>query len=77
MSAGTWKDSDLTRPKESNETLLRGPLLIEAQKWFDRRSQDLSNQEQKFISASAGRKKNGLPERRKNDRSANLKLFSA
>jgi hypothetical protein len=52
MSAGTWKDSDLTRPKESNETLLRGPLLIEAQKWFDRRSQDLSNQEQKFISAS-------------------------
>jgi hypothetical protein len=31
---------------------LRGPLLIEAQKWYDHRSQDLSDQERKFISAS-------------------------
>ena len=40
------------RAKESDEALLRGPLLIEAQKWFDQRSQDLSDQERKFISAS-------------------------
>jgi hypothetical protein len=40
------------RAQESDEALLRGPLLIEAQKWFDRRSQDLSDQERKFISAS-------------------------
>jgi hypothetical protein len=40
------------RAEESNETLLRGPLLIEAQKWFDQRSQDLSDQERKFVSAS-------------------------
>jgi conflict system STAND superfamily ATPase/WD40 domain-containing protein len=38
--------------EESDETLLRGSLLIEAQKWFDQRSQDLSDQERKFISAS-------------------------
>ena len=38
--------------EESDEALLRGPLLIEAQKWFDQRSQDLSDQERKFISAS-------------------------
>jgi hypothetical protein len=31
---------------------LRGPLLIEAQKWYDHRSQDLSDQERTFISAS-------------------------
>ena len=40
------------RADESDEALLRGPLLIEAQKWFDQRSQDLSDQERKFISAS-------------------------
>jgi WD40 repeat protein len=40
------------RAQESDETLLRGPLLIEAQKWFHQRSQDLSDQERKFISAS-------------------------
>src|SRR5271165_3436631 len=40
------------RAQESDETLLRGSLLIEAQKWFDRRSQDLSDQERRFISAS-------------------------
>src|SRR6202022_1515353 len=40
------------RVQESDEALLRGPLLIEAQKWFDQRSQDLSDQERKFISAS-------------------------
>src|SRR5208282_3673953 len=40
------------RALESDEALLRGPLLIEAQKWFDQRSQDLSDQERKFISAS-------------------------
>ena len=38
--------------QESEEALLRGPLLTEAQKWFDQRSQDLSDQERKFISAS-------------------------
>jgi len=38
--------------QESEEALLRGSLLIEAQKWFDQRSQDLSDQERNFISAS-------------------------
>jgi hypothetical protein len=38
--------------QESDEGLLRGPFLIEAQKWFDQRSQDLSDQEKKFISSS-------------------------
>jgi tetratricopeptide (TPR) repeat protein len=32
--------------------LLRGPLLIEAQSWFDKRSQDLSEEERSFINAS-------------------------
>jgi conflict system STAND superfamily ATPase len=40
------------RAKENVDALLRGPLFIEAQKWFDQRSQDLSDQERKFISAS-------------------------
>ena len=40
------------RAQESEEALLRGSLLIEAQKWFDQRSQDLSDQERNFISAS-------------------------
>jgi tetratricopeptide (TPR) repeat protein/energy-coupling factor transporter ATP-binding protein EcfA2 len=40
------------RAQESGDALLRGPLLIEAQKWFDQRSQDLTDQEWKFISAS-------------------------
>ena len=40
------------RAQESGEALLRGPLLMEAQKWFDQRSKDLSDQERKFISAS-------------------------
>src|SRR5271165_4416534 len=40
------------RAQESGEALLRGPLLMEAQKWFDQRTQDLSDQERKFISAS-------------------------
>ena len=40
------------RAKESDEAVLRGPLLTEAEKWFDQRSQDLSDQERKFISAS-------------------------
>ena len=40
------------RVEKSEDALLRGPLLIEAQKWFDQRSQDLSDQERKFISAS-------------------------
>ena len=40
------------RAEESDEALLRGPLLIEAQKWFDQRSLDLSDQERKLISAS-------------------------
>src|SRR5260221_12447710 len=37
--------------KKVDGALLRGPLLIEAQKWFDQRTQDLSDQERKFISA--------------------------
>jgi hypothetical protein len=44
--------TEWNRAQESEETLLRGPLLIEAQKWFDQRSRDLSDQERKFISAS-------------------------
>jgi tetratricopeptide (TPR) repeat protein/energy-coupling factor transporter ATP-binding protein EcfA2 len=40
------------RAQESDEALLRGPPLIEAQKWFDQRSQDLSDQERKFIARS-------------------------
>jgi hypothetical protein len=32
--------------------LLRGPLLIEAQKWLDKRSQDLPEEERSFINAS-------------------------
>jgi formylglycine-generating enzyme required for sulfatase activity len=40
------------RAQESDDALLRGPFLIEAQKWFDQRSQDLSTQEQRFISSS-------------------------
>jgi hypothetical protein len=40
------------RAQESEEALLRGSLLIEAQKWFDQRSQDLSDRERNFISAS-------------------------
>jgi hypothetical protein len=53
-----WRDrlgllvAEWERAEESDEAVLRGPLLIEAQKWFDRRSQGLSDQEQKFISAS-------------------------
>jgi hypothetical protein len=38
--------------KRSEDALLRGPLLIEAQRWFDQRSQDLSDQERIFITAS-------------------------
>jgi WD40 repeat protein len=44
---GEWE-----RAQESDEALLRGPLLIEAQKWFDKRSQDLSEEERSFINAS-------------------------
>jgi tetratricopeptide (TPR) repeat protein len=40
------------RAQKSDEALPRGSLLVEAQKWFDQRSQDLSDQERKFISAS-------------------------
>jgi WD40 repeat protein len=40
------------RAKENVDALLRGLLLIEAQKWFNQRSQDLSNQERNFITAS-------------------------
>jgi hypothetical protein len=53
-----WRDrigplvAEWERAQENDEALLRGPLLVEAQKWFDQRSQDLSDQERKFISAS-------------------------
>src|SRR5262249_30885049 len=40
------------RAQESHDALLRGSLFIEAQKWLDQRSQDLSEQERKFICAS-------------------------
>jgi hypothetical protein len=52
-----WRDrlgtllTEWDRAQESDESLLRGPLLFEAQKWFDQRSQDLSDEERKFISA--------------------------
>jgi tetratricopeptide (TPR) repeat protein len=53
-----WRDrlgtllTEWERAQESDEALLRGPLQSEAQKWFDQRSQDLSDQERRFISAS-------------------------
>jgi hypothetical protein len=53
-----WRDrlgtllTEWERAQESDEALLRGPLLTEAQKWFDQRSQDLSDEERKFITAS-------------------------
>src|SRR6202030_14654 len=53
-----WRDrlgsllTEWERAQESDDAVLRGPLIIEAQKWFDQRSQDLSDQERKFISAS-------------------------
>jgi type II secretory pathway predicted ATPase ExeA len=40
------------RAQETDEALLPRPLLIEAQKWFYQRSEDLSDQEKKFIAAS-------------------------
>ena len=40
------------RVEKSEDALLRGPLLTEAQKWFDQRSQDLSDQERGFIATS-------------------------
>jgi len=40
------------RAQESDEALLRGPSLVEGQKWFDQRRQDLSDRERKFISRS-------------------------
>jgi len=52
-----WRDrlgpllKEWERAQQTDEAVLRGPLLIEAQKWFDERSQDLSDQERKFISA--------------------------
>ena len=61
------------RTQESDETLLRGPLLIEAQKWFDQRSQDLSDQERKFISTSREQRERLARERRRNGESASLK----
>jgi TIR domain len=53
-----WRDrvgplvSEWERAQESDEAVLHGSLLTEAQKWFDQRNQDLSEPEQKFISAS-------------------------
>jgi WD40 repeat protein len=40
------------RAQANDEALLRGPLQVEAQKWVDQRSQDLSDKERKFISRS-------------------------
>jgi energy-coupling factor transporter ATP-binding protein EcfA2 len=50
----TWLQ-EWERAQESGEVLLRGPLLMDAQKWFDQRSQDLTDQERKFISATQSR----------------------
>ena len=55
-----WRDrlyplvAEWKRAKENEEGSmpLRGRLLIEAQGWFDQRSQDLSDEERKFISES-------------------------
>jgi energy-coupling factor transporter ATP-binding protein EcfA2 len=53
-----WRDrfntflAEWERAQQSDEALLRGPILIESQKWFDHRTQYLSEQERKFISAS-------------------------
>ena len=55
-SLGEWERAKEINEKESNEALLRGPLLAEAQKWFDLRTQDLSDPERKFISASRDEK---------------------
>jgi energy-coupling factor transporter ATP-binding protein EcfA2 len=40
------------RARENDDACLRGPLFVEARKWFDQRNEDLSDQEKKFISAS-------------------------
>jgi hypothetical protein len=40
------------RVGKDESALLRGPLLIEGQSWFDKRSQDLSEEEHSFINAS-------------------------
>jgi hypothetical protein len=42
-----WK-----KAQESDEAVLRGPLLDEAQKWFNQPGQDLSDEERKFIAGS-------------------------
>jgi tetratricopeptide (TPR) repeat protein len=53
-----WRDrlgsllKEWARAEENVDALLRGPLFVEAQKWFDQRNQDLSDEERKFISAS-------------------------
>jgi TIR domain/AAA ATPase domain len=68
------------RAQESHEALLRGPLIIEAQKWFDQRSQDLSDQERKFISASRAlreRLARGEKERQEREIEAARKLAEA
>jgi WD40 repeat protein len=57
------------RAQETDEALLRGPLLIEAQKWFDQRSKDFSDEERKFISASRElRERLGREERERQER---------
>jgi tetratricopeptide (TPR) repeat protein len=38
--------------QKDEAALLRGQLLIEAQKWFDQRNADLSNQERAFVATS-------------------------
>jgi hypothetical protein len=46
---------DWRSAEKRKEFLLTGPRLIEAQKWFAQRSQGLSDQDRKFISASQQR----------------------
>jgi hypothetical protein len=56
------------------ETLLRGPLLDEAERWFVQRAGDLSEAERKFIGASLeGRQQRREQERRQQQR---LKRFA-
>jgi hypothetical protein len=48
---GVWVQA-WERFDRNEDTLLRGPILTEAQKWFDQRSEDLSEQEWTFINTS-------------------------
>jgi hypothetical protein len=68
------------RAEENADALLRGPLLTEAQKWFDQRTQDLCEEEQKFITISRqerDRRAREAIERHEHDIEAARKLAEA